>query len=46
MRLRNNKDAKGIITASEYVVNNPKDYKGKWNIYSCIFVCCPEDYAD
>lgn len=31
MRLRNNKDAKGIITASEYVVNNPKDYKGKWN---------------
>ena len=31
MRLRNNKDAKGIITASEYVINNPKDYKGKWN---------------
>lgn len=31
MRLRNNKDAKGIITNSEYVVNNPKDYKGKWN---------------
>ena len=32
MRLRNNKDAKGIITNSEYVINNPKDYKGKWNI--------------
>ena len=31
MRLRNNKDAKGIITSSEYVINNPKDYKGKWN---------------
>ena len=31
MRLRNNKDAKGIITNSEYVINNPKDYKGKWN---------------
>ena len=31
MRLRNNKDAKGIITSSEYVINNPKEYKGKWN---------------
>ena len=31
MRLRNNKNAKDIITNSEYVINNPKDYKGKWN---------------
>ena len=30
MRLRNNKNAKDIINNSNYVINNPKDYKGKW----------------
>lgn len=35
MRLRNNKDAKGIITASKYVINDPKDFKGKWkNVFN------------
>ena len=31
MRLRNNKNAKGILEESKYVVKNPEEYKGKWN---------------
>ena len=31
MRLRNNKNAKGILEESSYVIKNPEDYKGKWN---------------
>ena len=31
MRLRNNKNAKDIILNSPYTINNPEEYKGKWN---------------
>lgn len=31
MRLRNNKNAKGILEDSNYVIKNPEEYKGKWN---------------
>ena len=31
MRLRNNKNAKGILEESRYVVKNPESNKGKWN---------------
>ena len=31
MRLRNNKNAKGILEESKYVVKNPESNKGKWN---------------
>ncbi|MBQ3475107.1 MAG: tRNA (guanosine(46)-N7)-methyltransferase TrmB [Bacilli bacterium] len=31
MRLRNNKNAKGILEESKYVVKNPETIKGKWN---------------
>lgn len=31
MRLRNVKNAKEIVSNSKYVINNPKDYKGKYN---------------
>ena len=31
MRLRNNKNAKGILEESNYVVKNPESNKGKWN---------------
>ena len=31
MRLRNNKNAKGILEESNYVIKNPESYKGKWN---------------
>ena len=31
MRLRNNKNAKGILEESKYVVKNPEGKKGKWN---------------
>lgn len=30
MRLRNNKNAKDIISNSKYVINNPMDFKGKY----------------
>ena len=30
MRLRNNKNAKDIIANSEYTINNPEEYIGKW----------------
>ena len=33
MRLRNIKGADEIISKSKYVVLNPEDYKGKWQIY-------------
>ena len=32
MRLRNNKNAKGILEESNYVIKNPEDNKGRWNI--------------
>ena len=31
MRLRNNKNAKGILEESKYVIKNPETNKGKWN---------------
>lgn len=31
MRLRNNKNAKGILEESKYVIKNPEELKGKWN---------------
>lgn len=31
MRLKHIKNADIIISKSEYIVNNPTDYKGKWN---------------
>ena len=31
MRLRNNKNAKGILEESKYVIKNPELNKGKWN---------------
>ena len=31
MRLRNVKNAKEIVNNSKYVINSPKDYKGKYN---------------
>ena len=31
MRLRNNKNAKGILEESNYVIKNPEENKGKWN---------------
>ena len=31
MRLKHIKDAELIVSSSEYVINNPKDYKNKWN---------------
>lgn len=31
MRLRNIKGSRETISASEYTVNEPKEYKGKWN---------------
>lgn len=31
MRLRNNKNAKGILEESNYVIKEPENYKGKWN---------------
>lgn len=31
MRLRNIKDAPEIVSKSSYVINNPEDYKGKYN---------------
>ena len=31
MRLRNNKNAKGVLEESKYVVKNPESNKGKWN---------------
>ena len=31
MRLRNNKNAKGILEDSNYVIKNIEEYKGKWN---------------
>ena len=31
MRLRNNKNAKGILEESKYVIKNPEVNKGKWN---------------
>lgn len=31
MRLRNNKNAKGILEESNYVIKNIEEYKGKWN---------------
>ena len=31
MRLRNNKNAKGILEESKYVIKNPESNKGKWN---------------
>ena len=31
MRLRNNKNAKGILEESKYVIKNPENNKGKWN---------------
>lgn len=31
MRLRKLKDEKLLISNSKYIVNNPKDYRGKWN---------------
>ena len=32
MRLRNNKNAKGLLEESNYVIKNPEDNKGRWNI--------------
>ncbi len=31
MRLKHIKNADIIVSNSEYTINNPKDYKGKWN---------------
>lgn len=31
MRLRNNKNAKGILEESNFVIKNPEENKGKWN---------------
>lgn len=31
MRLRNVKDAMGILKKSNYFIENPKEYKGRWN---------------
>ena len=31
MRFRNNKNDKGILEESNYVIKNPESYKGKWN---------------
>ena len=31
MRLKKVKDAKERVEASEYYVNTPSEYKGKWN---------------
>jgi len=31
MRLRNNKNAKGILEECSFVIKNPEDNKGKWN---------------
>ncbi len=31
MRLKHIKDADKIISASPYIINNPEQYKGKWN---------------
>ena len=31
MRLRNIKGADDVIAANEFVIKNPKEYKGKWN---------------
>ena len=31
MRLRNIKGADEVIAANEFVIKNPKEYKGKWN---------------
>jgi len=31
VRLRNNKNAKGILEESKYVIKNPESNKGKWN---------------
>ena len=31
MRLRNNKNAKGILEESNFVIKNPEEKKGKWN---------------
>ena len=31
MRLKHIKNANIIVGNSEYTINNPKDYKGKWN---------------
>lgn len=31
MRLKYNKNAKGILEESKYVIKNPEQYKGKWN---------------
>ena len=33
MRLRNIKGAKEAVEASEFVVQNPKEYQGKWNTF-------------
>lgn len=33
MRLRNIKGAKEVVEASEFVVQNPKEYQGKWNTF-------------
>ena len=33
MRIRNIKDKKDILKSSSYVIENPKDYKEKWNTY-------------
>lgn len=32
MRLRNKKNANVIVNESEYVIQNPKDQRGKWNL--------------
>lgn len=31
MRVRNIKNKKEILEGSSYIINNPEDYKGKWN---------------
>ena len=33
MRLRNVKNKDQIINNSNYLVNNPKEYKGKWQVF-------------
>ena len=33
MRLKKVKNAENIIKEGIYYINNPKDYKGKWNTY-------------
>ena len=33
MRLKHIKDADKIIASSPYIVNNPREYRGKWNTF-------------